>query len=116
MATQVNPSNIQGDILYVAIPCCKAIPTILTLVFISGLGLPKKVETFIFFQITDAKNFIENLKELAPLIKTTEQVLQDRDDIDKHKKSGKGGLIVMSGVNIALSYTGLRAVSDIFYS
>jgi len=90
MATQVNASNIQGDIL--------------------GGGLPKKVETFIFFQIADAKNFIQHLKELVPLIKTAEQVLKDRDDIQQHKKGGQGGLVEMAAVNIALSYTGLRAI------
>jgi len=90
VATKVNADNIQGDIL-------------------AG-GFPKKVETFIFFRITDAKDFIDDLKQLAPLIKTVKQILKDRDDIKKHKEGGKGGLLEMVGVNIALSYTGLHAI------
>lgn len=74
-------------------------------------GLPKKTQTYIFFQIVDGKKFVQDLKELIPLIKTVEQVLKDRDDIAKHKKEKKPGLIKMVGVNISLSYTGLRAVS-----
>lgn len=79
--------------------------------FTSGAGFPKKVETFIFFRITDPKDFVDDIQDLVPLLKTLKGIQKDRDDIKKHKDEKKPGLLEMVGVNVALTYTGLRAVS-----
>jgi hypothetical protein len=86
-------------------------PDFNALICTSGGGFPKKVETFIFFRIADPKDFVDDLEDLIPLIKTVKGILKDRDDIKKHKDDKKPGLLEMVGVNIALTYTGLRAVS-----
>lgn len=78
--------NIQGDILS---------------------GLPKKTETFLFFQITNVGSFRNQLFKYAPRIKTVAQVLKDRKDIEDHKKKGDKTLMPMVGVNIAFSHKGL---------
>ena len=98
-ATPVQPAdlnNIQGDILS---------------------GLPKRTQTYFFFQIDDArvKEFRLDLAQLVPSITTTAQVKNDREKIAQYKKSvadGKTGqsLIEMSGVNIAFSQKGLQKV------
>ncbi|KAL9100162.1 MAG: hypothetical protein Q9163_004427 [Psora crenata] len=87
-------ANVQGDIL-------------------AG-GLPKKTETFVFFQIDDARvhDFRTQLTKLVPMITTTAQVIDDRNRIAEHKKN-RGGkdadppLLEMAGVNIAFSHKGL---------
>jgi len=78
-------NNIQGDILS---------------------GLPKKTETYIVFEITDAAKFRKDLNKLIPLIKTVAGVLKDRQDIDNHKKNKLPGLVQMTGVNISFSHLG----------
>ncbi|KAF4612368.1 hypothetical protein D9613_003959 [Agrocybe pediades] len=86
-------NNIQGDILS---------------------GLPKKTETYLFFQISDAKKFRTDLRNFIPLVKTVAGTLKDRDDISKHKQGTVGGkppLIPMAGVNIAFSHFGLKALN-----
>jgi hypothetical protein len=65
-----------------------------------------------FFKITDGKKFVTDLVQLAPLIKTVQQSLADRDAIAKHKKEKNGGLLKLVGVNISLSITGLQTVSN----
>ncbi|KAJ3566218.1 hypothetical protein NP233_g7137 [Leucocoprinus birnbaumii] len=87
--TKVNVNNIQGDVLS---------------------GLPKKTQTFMFFKITNGKQFVADLVKLVPLIQTVAQSLKDRDDIDQHKKAKKPGLIPMAGANISLTKTGLDAM------
>ncbi|KAG6816227.1 hypothetical protein H0H87_007598 [Tephrocybe sp. NHM501043] len=82
-------NNIQGDILS---------------------GLPKKTQTYFFFQITDVKLFRSQLSHFVPLVKTTAQVLKDRKAIDDHKKRGDKTLIKMVGVNISFSHKGLVAL------
>ncbi|KAF9466754.1 hypothetical protein BDZ94DRAFT_1280704 [Collybia nuda] len=77
--------NIQGDVLS---------------------GLPKKTQTYFFFQITDVKLFRSQLTQFVPLVKTTAQVLKDRKTIEDHKKKGDKTLIPMSSVNIAFSHKG----------
>ncbi|KAG6897982.1 hypothetical protein C0992_007936 [Termitomyces sp. T32_za158] len=81
----LNLDNIQGDILS---------------------GLPKKTQTYFFFEITNAKLFRSQLSHLVPLVKTTSQTLKDRKKIDDHKKKGDRTLIEMVGVNIAFSHKG----------
>jgi hypothetical protein len=70
----------------------------------------KQVEEFVFFQITDVKQFRQKLKEVIPLLKTTAQVKKDLDDIAEHKKSGRKDLLKISGANIAFSQIGLTKV------
>jgi Dyp-type peroxidase family len=99
MAAQNPPpldlENVQGDIL--------------------SKGLPKKTETFFFFQIDDGKvdEFRAQLAQLIPLIRTAAQALDDHKRIRKsqkdaeHKKEPKP-LLKLSGVNIAFSHSGLK--------
>ncbi|KAG6849423.1 hypothetical protein H0H93_008571 [Arthromyces matolae] len=82
-------NNIQGDILS---------------------GLPKKTQTYFFFQITNVNLFRSQLTKLVPIVKTTAQVLKDRKAIDDHKKSGGKGLIKIVGVNIAFSHKGFAVL------
>jgi hypothetical protein len=76
--------------------------------------LVKRVEEFVFFQITDVTQFRQKLKKVIPLIKTTAQVQKDLDDIAEHKKSGGKGLLKISGANIAFSQFGLTKVCGTF--
>lgn len=87
--------NVQGDIL-------------------TG-GLPKKTETFYFFQIDPAyvRDFRTQLTQLLPLITSTAEVLNDqRPQIAQSKKyaAEQGSdppLLEISGVNIAFTHKGL---------
>ncbi|KAF8151491.1 hypothetical protein B0H34DRAFT_130841 [Crassisporium funariophilum] len=84
--------NIQGDIL---------------------TGLPKKTETWYFFQVTEPTTFRRNLSHLIPLIKSVDQAVRDRDHIGKHKRDDeehgrKPHLIPCIGVNIAFSHFGFQ--------
>lgn len=73
-------------------------------------GLPKKVESFVFYFITDPGQFRARLKSIIPLITTTTQAKNDRIDIENHKHSGRKDLLVKFGTNIAFSQKGLNAV------
>jgi Dyp-type peroxidase family len=86
-------NNVQGDIL---------------------AGLPKKTETFVFFQIDEYRihEFRRQLARLVPLITTNAQVLNDREKIAQNKKSAVEQKVVppllkMSGVNLAFTHKGL---------
>ncbi|KAF9002157.1 peroxidase TAP [Cyathus striatus] len=90
----LNLNNIQGDILS---------------------GLPKKTETWYFFQIVDPTDFRRRFRNFIPYVKSVAQVLKDRDDIEKHKRkhdqSGtKPHLIPLVGVNVAFSHFGLDKI------
>lgn len=81
-------------------------------------GLPKKAETFLFFQIDDAKvqEFRSQLANLIPLITTAAQALDDQKKIlqSKHDAAHKKvayPLLKLSGVNVAFTHSGLRKVS-----
>ncbi|KAF8059915.1 hypothetical protein FPV67DRAFT_349692 [Lyophyllum atratum] len=87
--TDLDVNNIQGDILS---------------------GLPKKTQTYFFFQITDVKLFRSHLVKFNPLVKSVAQVLKDRKAIEDHKKKGDKTLITMVGVNIAFSHKGFVAL------
>ena len=82
-----------------------------------SIGLPKKTQTYIFFQIgSDVAAFRAALGHLIPLITTAVQVQDDLSKIAENKKTSasKGTsppLLQLSGVNIAFSHTGLIAVS-----
>jgi Dyp-type peroxidase family len=85
----LNFNNIQGDILQ---------------------GLPKKFETFVFFDITNPTEFRQKLKSIIPLITTTAQAISDNEAIEAHKKKGNTSLLELVGTNIAFSHTGLLAL------
>jgi Dyp-type peroxidase family len=87
--TDLDLNNIQGDILS---------------------GLPKKTQTYFFFQITNVKLFRSQLGQFTPVVKTVAQVLNDRKVIEDHKKKGDKTLITMVGVNIAFSHKGFLAM------
>ncbi|GLB42843.1 putative peroxidase [Lyophyllum shimeji] len=87
--TDLDLNNIQGDILS---------------------GLPKKTQTYFFFQITDVTLFRSQLVKFIPLVKTVAGVLKDRKAIEDHKKKGDKTLITMVGVNIAFSHKGFVAM------
>ena len=85
--------NIQGDILLD--------------------GLPKRVESFFFFQITDGhvKDFCRSHKTLANDISHVDNTAQMRQDIGNGKSTRKeGDLVELAGANIAFSWKGLQKV------
>jgi len=89
MSSTLDLNNIQGDILS---------------------GLPKKTQTYLFFQIKDVNLFRKQLALFVPIVKTVAQVLKDRQAIEDHKRKptdGKPELIPMVGVNVAFSSKGL---------
>ncbi|KAJ8514899.1 dyp-type peroxidase [Pleurotus djamor] len=90
MSTELDLSNIQGDILG---------------------GLPKRTETCYFFSICNVEGFASNLNQLVPLIKTTEQVVEDRKKIAVHKATQCAGLVPISSINIAFSQSGLTKLN-----
>jgi hypothetical protein len=76
-------------------------------------GLPKRVESFFFFQIADGhvKDFCRSLEELANDISHVDNTAQMRQDIRDNKPTGKeGDLIPMAGANISFSWKGLQKV------
>ncbi|KAL2064067.1 hypothetical protein VTL71DRAFT_4561 [Oculimacula yallundae] len=92
----LNLDNIQGDILS---------------------GLPKKGEIFYFFRIKKdlVKDFCTGIGELAHLITSVTQCENDRQTIVKEKERAAledraPNLLEISGINIAFSHKGLRAL------
>ena len=77
-------------------------------------GLPKKTQTYFFFQIVAVKvdDFRAQLTHLLPLITTTAQVIDDQNKIANAKKQGSG-LVKLSGVNIVFSRKGFTVVSEL---
>ncbi|KAI5119113.1 hypothetical protein M0805_007860 [Coniferiporia weirii] len=73
-----------------------------------SLGIPKRFEDFIFFNIQDAAAFKRDLKTLIPAITTTAQIQKMRQDISNHKSKGLPGLLKCLGINIAFSALGLK--------
>jgi len=80
-------------------------------------GLPKKTETYFFFQIDNARvhEFRTQLTQLVPLITTTAQVLSDRAKITQNKndaadKKVAPPLLTMSGLNLSFTHKGLVQV------
>jgi len=86
MSDTLNVNNIQGDII---------------------LGLQKKVQEFVFFQITDVTLFRQAMKAIVPFITTTAQVQQQAAQIAQHKASGASGLLPLPCTNLAFSNSGL---------
>jgi hypothetical protein len=75
-----------------------------------SLGLPKRVERFMFYEILDVPQFRRHLIDLLPTITTMNQVISDLDAINKAKGAGNTDLLPISGTNIAFSQIGLRKV------
>ena len=80
-------------------------------------GLPKKGQIFFFFQIDKdrVKDFCTHLLQLAPLIASAADVQNDRERIRVEKQRAaeahtRPNILDMTGVNIAFSHKGLRAV------
>ena len=93
MAPTLDFNNIQGDILLD--------------------GLPKRVESFFFFQIVDGrvKDFCRSLKQVANEISHVDNTAQLRQVISDHKAARRdGSLVEMAGANIAFSWRGLQKV------
>lgn len=91
MAPTLDLKNIQGDILLD--------------------GLPKRAESFFFFQIADGrvKDFCRSLKQVANEISHVGNTSQLRRDIDEHKATTQdGSLVEMAGANISFSWKGLQ--------
>jgi hypothetical protein len=94
--SKLDLNNIQGDILLD--------------------GLPKRVESFFFFQIVDgrANDFCRSLKQVAKEIAHVGNTAQMRQGISDGKTARKeGDLVEMAGANIAFSWKGLQKVSKI---
>jgi hypothetical protein len=92
--SQLNLNNIQGDILL--------------------RGLPKRAESFFFFQIADGhvKDFCRSLKQVAKEITHVDNTAQMRRHIiDGKAERGAGDLVEMAGANITFSWKGLQKVS-----
>lgn len=90
-----------------------------------SISLPKRHESFIFFQINDDEvlKFRQELSNLILLITTAAEVKRNLQDVVDHKKRHKGQgsqapieneLLTITGVNIAFSYPGLRKVCPAF--
>ena len=73
-------------------------------------GLPKKFQSFYFFDITNPTEFRKRLRNIIPLITTTTQALADTAAIQNHKSKGNKSLLKIVGTNIAFSQAGLNAV------
>lgn len=83
-------------------------------------GLPKKTETFLFFQIDPhrVQDFRKKLTQLIPHIKSTAQVVDDRKKLAQNKKDAveknyPPPIIKLSGLNIAFSRKGLVQVNSL---
>lgn len=83
----LNLADIQGDII---------------------VGLPKRFEEFLFFQINDAAGFKKGLKQLIPAITSTADVVKARKAIEQHKNQGHNNTLETSGINVAFSFKGLK--------
>ncbi|QRV75636.1 Dyp-type peroxidase family [Ceratobasidium sp. AG-Ba] len=86
-ANTVNVDNIQGDII---------------------VGLPKKKEEFMFFNIIDQAKFKAAMPSLQ--VTSTGDVIRSRDAIAEAKKANPGTLIPLALLNIAFSQKGLDAL------
>ncbi|EJC98213.1 Dyp-type peroxidase [Fomitiporia mediterranea MF3/22] len=72
------------------------------------LGLPKRAETFIFFNIANVANFKKSLQQFIPAVTTTTQVQQLRKEIADHKLTGSPDLLQIQCMNFALSRRGMK--------
>ena len=90
------------------------------LMYVRVGGLPKKTETFYFFQIDPHRvhDFRTKLTQLIPHIKSTAQVVDDRKKLAQNKKDAADKkhpppIIKLSGLNIAFTHKGLVQVKSL---
>jgi len=87
-ASQLDLDDIQGDIL---------------------IGLQKKFEFFVLFQILNTGSFRDILrKQIAQHVTTTKQVRQQEFELAELKKKGDPTILPLLGLNIAFTQTGLK--------
>jgi hypothetical protein len=114
---QFDIDNIQGDILYALL----MIDLSVTHLYESSVGVPKKVEEYIFLQIVTEKvdQFKKDLCDIIPFITTTRQAEAFQAAIGKSKEDagrnhGEANpvtpLIPVVGVTIGFSTFGLAKV------
>lgn len=98
MTTNLPPAldlnNVQGDIL---------------------VGLPKKTQTYVFYQIANATEFRKNLTHLIPLITTSTQAQGHKQLIKQIKTTAAQHhtpppVLKLAGINIAFSHNGLPKI------
>lgn len=90
----IDLNNVQGDILS---------------------GLPKKAETFFFFEIDkNVDAFRARLQKVVPLIASDKSVSTGREKIAAHRKNHSGFLSV-AFANISFSAKGLQKVSLLLF-
>lgn len=79
---------------------------------LSRVGLSKKAETFLFFNITDVPKFRVQLKNLIPHITTAKKAMTDKAAIKDFKKTNNC-LMKVKGMNIGFSRFGIQKVECI---
>lgn len=72
--------------------------------------LPKNYESYLFYKITDADRFRENLGEFIENITTGAECEERLTKIQMAKEGGRKKLIPFAGVNISFSHKGLQKV------
>src|SRR5947209_3170510 len=72
------------------------------------VGLLKKVETFVFFRVTDGGLFAAFMKTLE--ITSMQDCLDQRAAVAANKTAGSTALVSTPGLNVAFSHDGLQAV------
>lgn len=76
-------------------------------------GLPKKAETFFFFEIDkNVAAFRTRLHKVVPLIASDKSVSSGREKIAAHRK-GHSGFLSLAFANISFSSKGLQKVSSL---
>lgn len=71
------------------------------------VGLQKDYQRFIAFQIIDRVRFKQFLRNLAPIITTTQKVLEREFTIQLLKKNPNKEVFLFTGVNISFTFSGL---------
>lgn len=90
---------------------CKSIhrlSVIPSFTFNSAGGLPKRTQTFLFFQIQNVTDFRKQLYKFKDLVTTATQALKDRGEINTAQDEAKRfktrpKILVQSGVNISFT-------------
>ena len=80
----------------------------------SSLGIPKRFEDFLFFNIGNAEEFKIDLKQLIPAITTTQNIKDTRGQISALKNQGTDSLLKVVAINIAFTSSGLKKVRILF--
>jgi hypothetical protein len=112
----IRKTNIQGDIWLVTLRILRLACKSLTIHSFSRPGLPKRFQSFLFFQIHKPTEFKERLRRFIDdsKITTAARACEMKDEIAaaKGKTGDKAPLLPLPGINIAFASTGLHKVSD----